>query len=283
MSNRRLFTKIAVISALMIICAACRCYAYPGKEYVIDNRYIDMDMVGSTIDTLRRHTGERTDVATSMYDTTVGFASEDDCTGKYNALSQMFFGGTDAYIFSTCPAYELRIYGYELSHNQLKVKYKYSGTSSNTIKAGWLPQTVPPEAMQRHDKADSILKQIAAGAPEDDIEAYRYFNRQLCDRITYHDDGTPGAHTVYSALCGSGAVCDGYSKAFFALCTMTGRRCMKVGTGEHSRNVVFIDGVPKWIDVTWNDQAGYNKVFLADIDQAGMDYIKKPGTYYEFK
>ena len=101
--------------------------------------------------------------------------------------------------------------------------------------------------------------------------------------ISYYDDGTPDAHTVYSALCGKGAVCDGYSKAFFALCTMTGRRCLKVGTGEHSRNVVFVEGVPKWVDVTWNDLAGYNIVFLSDIDSAGMDYITKPGTEYSFK
>ena len=142
------------------------------------------------------------------------------------------------------------------------------------IFAGWLPGSDPAEYLRQHDEAMAVLQQAAANAPADDAEAYRYFYEWLCGRVTFDDTYSIGRHSAYSAVVEGSSVCEGYARAFEALCWLTGRycRCVTVQVdgsyGTHERNLVFLDGEPKWVDVTWGDQPdGINYEYLLyDVD-----------------
>lgn len=68
-------------------------------------------------------------------------------------------------------------------------------------------------------------------------------------------DNAPYGHTAYGALVGKKAVCEGYSNAYEYLLNMVGIKnelCMSEQLG-HEWNVVYIDGIPYHVDVTFDD------------------------------
>ena len=66
----------------------------------------------------------------------------------------------------------------------------------------------------------------------------------------------PESYTAYGALVKRTSVCDGYTKAYMYLLNRVGIHNIYCSSGElwHSWNIVYIDGTPYHVDVTWDDQ-----------------------------
>ncbi|MDR1629382.1 MAG: hypothetical protein LBS36_04095 [Oscillospiraceae bacterium] len=100
----------------------------------------------------------------------------------------------------------------------------------------------------------------------------------LCDTVRYVDSNTT-EHSAYGALVDKAAVCEGYARAFKALCDREGIPCVLVsGQGvassieSHMWNYVQMeDGDWYAIDVTWGDQDG--GAVLYDYFLAGADTL----------
>lgn len=62
-------------------------------------------------------------------------------------------------------------------------------------------------------------------------------------------------HTAYGALVKRSSVCDGYSKAYLYLLERAGLEAYYCASSQlnHAWNIVYIDGVPYHVDVTWDD------------------------------
>ncbi|MBR2589902.1 MAG: hypothetical protein IKE65_03170 [Clostridia bacterium] len=66
------------------------------------------------------------------------------------------------------------------------------------------------------------------------------------------------SYTLYGALINRVCVCEGYSKAYLYLLKRLGIPSLIVSSEalEHAWNIVFLDGVPYYVDCTWDDPAG---------------------------
>ncbi len=118
----------------------------------------------------------------------------------------------------------------------------------------------------------SILQGLKPGATQE--EAVRYFSRWLVDHNEYNADIAAaqdrGPWECLSALRGqsgaNGPVCEGYSRAFKALCDRAAIPCVLVdGNADepHMWNNVQLAGAWYGVDVTWNDTApGWEEDFL---------------------
>ncbi|MDO4976410.1 MAG: hypothetical protein Q4E53_04020 [Eubacteriales bacterium] len=60
---------------------------------------------------------------------------------------------------------------------------------------------------------------------------------------------------AFGCLVNQLAVCEGYSEAMQVLCNAAGIKCIMVAGngGTHEWNIVYLDGVPYQIDLTWDD------------------------------
>ena len=283
MTRSKRFTA-AFIAAAMILASAFSSLAYE-KDFpddVISSDRVSMDQFNTFINVLSAHAGDDTGVPTHAYDTGIAYSGFEDARRVRKTLMTLYCGDYTEFLEAdeggtsdvTVKSAERLNGGYNSSVSGRR--------GSCTIKAGWYPGTNPAESMAQHNAAWALLAQIAQTAPAGDIDAYRYFNDQLCARINYGDSGGGIGWTPYGGLILGKGTCQAYSACFFILCFMTGRKCLRVSTPTHGRNVVFIDGVPKWVDVTWNDATGSHRYFLTDLSEAELNYISTPGTAYEF-
>lgn len=111
-------------------------------------------------------------------------------------------------------------------------------------------------------EAEKIIKSAPYGASAYDLA--RTYHDAIIKRIdyVYKGDGTPEsadwAHSVRGVLEGTGAVCEGYARAFQMLLNASGVENVFV-TGqsmgeEHAWNLVKLDnGGWYWFDLTWDD------------------------------
>lgn len=284
--KRKTYRRIAalVLTLLMALSFSTNAFAYPAehKDSVARSGSITPEEFNQFISTLETHVGD----VSSWQGFDTGIANGSD-TNEFNrkkaTLTALFGGGFNMSVLAVQkPTSNSRLTSVEPAVNgKYFIYHSYREGGTATYKVAWIPNTDARGALDRHYAAWNILSEIAAGAPADDVEAYRYFNDQLCARLSY-GKGVPEYYTPYGALTGGIASCEAYSACFLALCFMTGRDCYMVFASNHVRNMVYVNGVPKWIDVTWNDGSG-NRYFLIDVDQAGLDYINVPGTNYAFQ
>lgn len=80
----------------------------------------------------------------------------------------------------------------------------------------------------------------------------------LCeyDQINYENGTTPAeSYTIYGVLAKGVAVCQGYSETYMYLLDKVGIESTICDSDElnHAWNIVYIDGVPYHVDVTWDD------------------------------
>ena len=137
----------------------------------------------------------------------------------------------------------------------------------------------PPERIQQevtnHMAALQTINKFARQCEGlSDLDKVTFFHDYLSAYLTYDYDGytrekaggTTAVRDVFHTLTGRIAVCDGYSRTFYALCGASGVPVRYVTTGKHAWNEVCLDGVWKKIDVTW-DSAGWGYTyFLVPVD-----------------
>lgn len=157
------------------------------------------------------------------------------------------------------------------------VTYLYSAEEIATMKAE-LDETID-EMVYGIENNDSLT----------DVEKALLLHDRLAAKCQY--DYTYSIRDSYSALVDGVGVCDGYTKAYAVLLNRVGiqnERCVSDAL-NHAWNIVYIDGKPYHVDVTWDDIAwdsgergvlGYvqHENFLRSTD--GMVETKHTATDY---
>ena len=96
----------------------------------------------------------------------------------------------------------------------------------------------------------------------------------LVDTVVYEDNtSTNFAWTAWGALVHKGATCEGYTRAFLAMCDAMGIGCYYVHSTrtQHVWNIVQVDGEWYHIDVQGNDLSNHNYWFLVSDDIMRID------------
>ncbi|MBR1919385.1 MAG: hypothetical protein IJ831_07150 [Spirochaetales bacterium] len=143
-----------------------------------------------------------------------------------------------------------------------------------------------------------LQRRILSKAEELKVKGRKDFAKELrihdgvASAITYRIDSTPQSHTLVGALVNGSAVCDGYSKAFCLVARLSGLRCgIVTGTlldddgiwQDHAWNIVKVNGVWTYVDVTTDDQDGYISRAYFNLDQKRLerDHILKSPAAFE--
>ncbi len=125
------------------------------------------------------------------------------------------------------------------------------------------------------------------------LEQEMFFHDTLTERCEYNeaaaeesDNGTAStayctANTAYAALCTGDPICGGYSRAFQLLLARVGIPCTTPLNDDHMWNMVWLDGTPYHVDVTWDDpiEGTERSLYLNLTDEeikATRDYPAQP-------
>lgn len=124
--------------------------------------------------------------------------------------------------------------------------------------------------MSDFEKEMEIVKYLC-----DNVE----YDYETCEKIRNGSQENLIGATGYGALVNGLAVCDGYSNAFYRLCSVCGIEANivsgTVDTGEgHEWNMVKLDDGWYWVDVTWAD-AGSGSSIDTDYVNATTTILKK--------
>ncbi len=106
--------------------------------------------------------------------------------------------------------------------------------------------------------ADGLLKGIEGNTALTDVERALLLHDRLALITEYSfssDDGNYVPHTAYGALVKGSAVCQGYAMAYIYLLERVGIEVYYCSSDKlnHGWNIVYIDGEPYHVDVTWDD------------------------------
>ena len=96
----------------------------------------------------------------------------------------------------------------------------------------------------------------------------------LVDTVVYENNtSTNHAWTAWGALVNRGATCEGYTRAFLAMCDAMGIGCYYVHSNrtQHVWNIVQVDGEWYHMDVQGDDLSNYNFWFLVSDDIMRID------------
>lgn len=118
---------------------------------------------------------------------------------------------------------------------------------------------------------------------EDKYEVALALHDLIIDKIDYlYVNGSPSlnrsAHSIVGVLDGSGAVCEGYARAYQYILNLLDIENVYI-TGHsrsegHAWNAVKLDGEYYCVDVTWDD--GNNSSYLKQYDNRTYDYFCTP-------
>lgn len=107
--------------------------------------------------------------------------------------------------------------------------------------------------------AEEMLRDIRAAEHLTDVEKALLVHDRLALICNYDKELThKNKFDIYGALVDGYAVCEGYTKSYMYLLGKLGIKS-KICSSEkltHSWNIVWIDGVPYHVDVTWDDVIG---------------------------
>lgn len=104
--------------------------------------------------------------------------------------------------------------------------------------------------------ADEILADIKEATHLTEVEKALLIHDRLALRCVYDNMLThSNKFDIYGALVDGYAVCEGYTKAYIYLLGKVGIKSEICASDKlkHSWNIVYIDGVPYHVDVTWDD------------------------------
>lgn len=147
------------------------------------------------------------------------------------------------------------------------------------------------------DAADEFLSDIDLTAPDDEVALA--VHDKLIGLVSYDEQASSGfsndlAHTAYGALVRSSsgepntAVCDGYSGAYKYLLQKAGIQCLILAghagdteetAGNHSWNIVNLDGEWYEVDATWDDISSED-LLNSDADYSGIAEEASQNDWY---
>lgn len=111
---------------------------------------------------------------------------------------------------------------------------------------------------QNKKQIAQYVKKCLTDLPENagEYETIRYFYEYIIENTEYRSD-SPNSQNICSVMIDGESVCQGYAKAFQYLCHKVGINATLV-TGYandegHAWNLVYADGKPYFVDVTWGD------------------------------
>lgn len=120
---------------------------------------------------------------------------------------------------------------------------------------------------------DAQVKSIVQNASmySTTLDKERYVHDALRDLVTYNVNASVN-QSAYSALVNHETVCAGYAKAFQVIMQALDIPCYYVtGTSEgedHAWDIVYIDGVYRNVDVTWDDTSYDPYQFFNFVDSS---------------
>ncbi len=105
--------------------------------------------------------------------------------------------------------------------------------------------------------ADRMLAGVEDNSALSDAQKALLLHDRLCvhNEYPFYTDITDIEHTAYGALANGSSVCQGYAMAYMYLLNRVGIKNYYVSSGKlnHAWNIVYIDGVPYHVDVTFDD------------------------------
>lgn len=99
-------------------------------------------------------------------------------------------------------------------------------------------------------------------------------NNWLASNAVY--DETLQKTSCYSNVVEGASTCNGYTRAFYAICSYSGIKCENIrgyaNNMLHIWNKVYIDGDWQYVDVTWNSMSRSNSWLLVSKEEIDEDH-----------
>lgn len=181
--------------------------------------------------------------------------------------------------------------------NYFTVGEELDGTTTTALHAAYSCVWNEDEGQEKEkihaglERYDQVCDGILAKLPEESSTLMKYYilAKELCDRAEYdYRMSAPGIATPYGALVNGSAICQGYAKAYQALCQKAGLYCTVVGgsagNDSHAWNLVRLESGTYHVDLTWADEtdpsqgAKWLKYFMRTQEEILEDHNIDDGT-----
>ncbi len=150
---------------------------------------------------------------------------------------------------------ELIRYGMpEFFHVDSLVQWRYSDyVSYYEVKYLYTAEEYEPMKAELDKASEKLLAGVKENDSLSDVEKALILHDRLVLKMEY--DYTYTNRDVYQAIVKGNGVCEGYTKAYTYLLNQVGiknENCLSTDL-NHVWNIVYIDGTPYHVDVTWDD------------------------------
>ncbi|GEM_PF-1536459 len=142
------------------------------------------------------------------------------------------------------------------------------------------------------NKAKAVAKEVTNDSMSD-VEKVKALHDWLCENTVYAESklSESGNHTDGAVFMDGIAVCEGYAKTLNLLLNAAGIESWFVDNGEHSWNIVKVNGRTFHVDATWDDgdEISYKWFMLSDADMRNAGdvhakwYLKCPSDLHSFQ
>ena len=206
----------------------------------------------------------------------------------YNKLLEELSQGAREVIFDyDCSSSVIKVFGRIMAEHPelfwLTGSCKYSkSVRGSEVKVTLIPEIMIDDAVlkQRRQKFDQAVDAFTAACRGDsEFETVLKIHEAIIDRTEYNfssanalssgvrnNEAAVRGMSAYAGLVDGNAVCSGYAKAFQVVAEKLGIKAGRVhgiklnGGGPHEWNIVYVDGEPYHLDVTWDDPVFANGV-----------------------
>ncbi len=160
--------------------------------------------------------------------------------------------------------------------NVYEIGYSVSGSTLLAVHLGFREFADTPEEYnicfgKMTANADRMLAGIEDNSALSDEQKALLLHDRLCvhNEYPFYTDITDVEHTAYGALANGSSVCQGYAMAYMYLLNRVGIKNYYVSSGNlnHAWNIVYIDGKPYHVDVTFDD-SNWEKEDLRNVSGA---------------
>lgn len=116
-------------------------------------------------------------------------------------------------------------------------------------------ELIDRQRIELEEKTAAFLQTVSPEA--DDYTKELMAHNYVVDNVVYDETAGDEIYTIYGALCGGVAVCEGYSEAFQYLLQRMGIECLLcygvAGGDDHEWNIVKLGENYYHVDTTWDD------------------------------
>lgn len=176
-------------------------------------------------------------------------------------------------IFCQEPYTGLKCSKYTIDNGTVTFEYAYNKEKIDFLK----------EQTQKKEK--ELVEQVSGLS---DYDKVKFFHDYIVQNCNYIEDSELG-NTPYGVLIEKRGLCEGYAHTFLELCSLSSIKSAVI-TGEadtepHMWNMVKIDDIWYYIDLTWDDidDESYPELILYDYFLVGNDEISKRKIFYTEK